>query len=112
MRQHCALKHGIVKEFLAEFLGTFVLVVSSIFFYKALRVCFRSHFEAYRSVAAVEQVSVKVSCCLRLVFSVVWLRLSRSDRPQPEHPWRASHRAHRLLCGTDDGSVCGRWSVG
>lgn len=31
MRQHCALKHGIFKEFLAEFLGTFVLVVSSIF---------------------------------------------------------------------------------
>lgn len=28
MRQHCALKHGILKEFLAEFLGTFVLVVS------------------------------------------------------------------------------------
>lgn len=28
MRHHCALKHGIVKEFLAEFLGTFVLVVS------------------------------------------------------------------------------------
>lgn len=28
MRQHCALKHGIFKEFLAEFLGTFVLVVS------------------------------------------------------------------------------------
>uniref|UniRef100_A0A3Q3X4C6 Aquaporin 9b n=1 Tax=Mola mola TaxID=94237 RepID=A0A3Q3X4C6_MOLML len=27
MRQHCALKHGIVKEFLAEFLGTFVLVL-------------------------------------------------------------------------------------
>lgn len=29
MRHHCALKHGIVKEFLAEFLGTFVLVVST-----------------------------------------------------------------------------------
>lgn len=29
MRQHCALKHGILKEFLAEFLGTFVLVVSN-----------------------------------------------------------------------------------
>lgn len=28
MRKHCALKHGIFKEFLAEFLGTFVLVVS------------------------------------------------------------------------------------
>nr|QQL93555.1 aquaporin 9 [Bostrychus sinensis] len=27
MRQHCALKHGICKEFLAEFLGTFVLVL-------------------------------------------------------------------------------------
>ncbi|XP_030586848.1 aquaporin-9a [Archocentrus centrarchus] len=27
MRQHCALKHGIFKEFLAEFLGTFVLVL-------------------------------------------------------------------------------------
>ncbi|KAM7002665.1 aquaporin-9a [Tautogolabrus adspersus] len=27
MRQHCALKHGILKEFLAEFLGTFVLVL-------------------------------------------------------------------------------------
>ncbi|XP_028304599.1 aquaporin-9a isoform X2 [Gouania willdenowi] len=27
MRQHCALKHGIFKEFLAEMLGTFVLVV-------------------------------------------------------------------------------------
>lgn len=34
MRQHCALKHGILKEFLAEFLGTFVLVVSSILFDK------------------------------------------------------------------------------
>lgn len=32
MRQHCALKHGIFKEFLAEFLGTFVLVVSILFF--------------------------------------------------------------------------------
>lgn len=31
MRHHCALKHGIVKEFLAEFLGTFVLVVSRLF---------------------------------------------------------------------------------
>lgn len=28
MRQRCVLKHGILKEFLAEFLGTFVLVVS------------------------------------------------------------------------------------
>ncbi|KAM6960997.1 aquaporin-9a [Aplochiton taeniatus] len=27
MRQRCALKHGIFKEFLAEFLGTFVLVL-------------------------------------------------------------------------------------
>ncbi|KAM3870488.1 aquaporin-9a [Diretmus argenteus] len=27
MRKHCALKHGILKEFLAEFLGTFVLVL-------------------------------------------------------------------------------------
>ncbi|KAG9280855.1 aquaporin-9a [Astyanax mexicanus] len=27
MKQHCALKHGIFKEFLAEFLGTFVLVL-------------------------------------------------------------------------------------
>ncbi|XP_058501544.1 aquaporin-9-like [Solea solea] len=27
MRQRCALKHGILKEFLAEFLGTFVLVL-------------------------------------------------------------------------------------
>ncbi|XP_072242134.1 aquaporin-9-like isoform X2 [Leuresthes tenuis] len=27
MRQHCVLKHGIFKEFLAEFLGTFVLVL-------------------------------------------------------------------------------------
>ncbi|XP_078113338.1 aquaporin-9a [Sander vitreus] len=27
MRQHCAIKHGILKEFLAEFLGTFVLVL-------------------------------------------------------------------------------------
>lgn len=30
MRKRCAIKHGIFKEFLAEFLGTFVLVVSSI----------------------------------------------------------------------------------
>ena len=29
MRRHCVLKHGILKEFLAEFLGTFVLVVST-----------------------------------------------------------------------------------
>ncbi|KAJ3596393.1 hypothetical protein NHX12_002800 [Muraenolepis orangiensis] len=27
MRRHCVLKHGILKEFLAEFLGTFVLVL-------------------------------------------------------------------------------------
>ncbi|KAI2648709.1 Aquaporin-9 [Labeo rohita] len=27
MKHHCALKHGIFKEFLAEFLGTFVLVL-------------------------------------------------------------------------------------
>ncbi|XP_051917468.1 aquaporin-9-like isoform X2 [Hippocampus zosterae] len=27
MRKHCAIKHGILKEFLAEFLGTFVLVL-------------------------------------------------------------------------------------
>ncbi|XP_030629881.1 aquaporin-9a [Chanos chanos] len=27
MKRHCALKHGIFKEFLAEFLGTFVLVL-------------------------------------------------------------------------------------
>ncbi|XP_057693683.1 aquaporin-9-like isoform X1 [Corythoichthys intestinalis] len=27
MRKHCAIKHGIFKEFLAEFLGTFVLVL-------------------------------------------------------------------------------------
>lgn len=30
MRKRCAIKHGIFKEFLAEFLGTFVLVVSII----------------------------------------------------------------------------------
>lgn len=28
MRKRCAIKHGLLKEFLAEFLGTFVLVVS------------------------------------------------------------------------------------
>lgn len=36
MRKHCALKHGIFKEFLAEFLGTFVLVVSIMLYYKSL----------------------------------------------------------------------------
>lgn len=35
MRQQCALKHGIFKEFLAEFLGTFVLVVSRNFNFSA-----------------------------------------------------------------------------
>lgn len=29
MKHHCTLKHDIIKEFLAEFLGTFVLVVST-----------------------------------------------------------------------------------
>lgn len=39
MRQHCALKHGILKEFLAEFLGTFVLVVSNILCYEIVFLC-------------------------------------------------------------------------
>lgn len=41
MRKRCAIKHGIFKEFLAEFLGTFVLVVSiiSLFFLTASSVC-------------------------------------------------------------------------
>ena len=36
MRKHCAIKHGILKEFLAEFLGTFVLVVSMMLCYRSL----------------------------------------------------------------------------
>lgn len=43
--------------------------------------------------------------------SAVWLWLSGSDRPESKHPGGAAHRTHRLLCRTDDGSICGRWSV-
>lgn len=39
MRHHCALKHGIVKEFLAEFLGTFVLVVSRFLYFEFFSCC-------------------------------------------------------------------------
>lgn len=94
MRKRCAIKHGIFKEFLAEFLGTFVLVVSSV-----------PLFFSTDGIMGFDVGSVWLS------FPAVRLRLRGSDRPEPEHAGGAAHRAHRLLRGPDDGSVRGRRGV-
>lgn len=118
MRQHCALKHGIFKEFLAEFLGTFVLVVSRkrgfvfTFFYVvalSLKGIFLKVILNFYFLISSKPVFFFFFCLVYLL--VVWLRLSCSDRPESKHAGRAANRPHRLLCGPHDGSVRGWWGV-
>lgn len=112
MRHHCALKHGIVKEFLAEFLGTFVLVVSR-FLFNFLWVCLAAEVALSPEFCHLKVMITAGYSYWSFSFSlpVVRLRLRRPDGPQQEHPGRAPDRAHRLLGGTDDGCVRCWWSL-